>query len=369
MTSNPQPENTLIVLCDPAGMPDCFNIVHLPSNDPCASNEIITRYINRYCDILRRGRNIPDDRIQVYEYGLDAHIENKFWLFTTDRQTLRHYIDSKNVPPSFDGSLRVAYHLHRLNGAVHSLDELIQNEKKPSDDLIDILAIKKNEDRNGVKNRTVESIETNHGTLYFGNNGFDFNRMNHYLQYIADHYFDPENHTLSFLNHTLSPGIPMLVDRAEMTKDMFRLHDQKPIEQKITYRLYQEFGHLQSTLHLLSMRPNQYDYKRFVRAFGLEVSNHNQTICTLLHIAENGVDSQVRPPERYRDEFQESLHLSQIDSSPENAGHKATSDIAKRILKTQFSIETVHADHPELNRRIEPTSIRISETKRNSHQI
>ena len=88
-----------------------------------------------------------------------------------------------------------------------------------------------------------------------------------------------------------------------------------------------------------------------------------------MHIAENGVDSQVRPPEQYRDEFQESLHLSQIDSSPENAGHKATSEIAKRILKTHFGIEIIHDDHPELNRRVEPASIRISETKRNSHQF
>ncbi len=369
MTSNPQPENTLIVLCDPAGMPECFNIVHLPSNNPCASNEIITRHINRYCDILRRGRYIPDDRIQVYEYGLDAHIENKFWLFTTERQALRYYIDSRNVPPSFNGSLRVAYHLHRLNGAVHSLDELIQSEKSPSDELKSLLCHAKNKDRDGVKNRTVESIETNHGTLCFGDNGFDLNRMNHYLQYIADHYFDPGDRTLSFLNHTLSPGIPMLVDRAEMTKDMFRLHDQKPIEQKITYRLHQEFGNSQSTIHLLSMRPNRYDYKKFIEAFGLETSTHNQMICTLLQIAETGIDSQVRPPELYRDEFAESLRLTQTDSSADNAGRKATSEIANRILKAQFGIEIVHADHPELNRRVEPTSIRISETKRNSHRI
>lgn len=353
ITKNSRPENTLIVMRDPTGTPECFDIIHLPV-DVDEKDRALTRCINRYCMLQYEGTYVPDNRIEVYEYGMDAHLENRFWQFTTDRESVRNYIDFKEMAPSCELSLRAAFYLFRENGKIDSFQDLTRSCSKSdvrNRRIAEYMNEMKKLDRKGSALRYVESISLNHtGTLYFGEDGVSQICMKNYLQQIANHYFSPENKRLSELRHRQTFGSRLLSDYSSQTKDMFCLHNQVLIERKIVFQDPQAQAGLEGANEIIAMGPNVIDFQNYTKHFKLDISEKNHTICTLLQIAECGINDQVQPPVRYRRAFEEVLHSGR--DAPGDRLQKEASEIAGRILKADYGVDFIH-DHPELNQRID----------------
>lgn len=350
-TDNPCLENSLIVMLDPTGTAECFDVVHLPADDPTERDRVLTRCINRYCMIQYEGTFVPDDRIQVYEYGMDAHLENRFWQFTTDRSSISNYIGVKEISPSYDFSLRTAFYLFEQNGRIGSYKDLdVLGPKKDIHfrRIKEYLDSMRKLDRKGPAIRFVESIRTGRGTLYFGEDGVAQHCMKNYLQWLANHYFDPENRGLSNLYHKQTTSSRALDHFATQTKNMFCLHNQVLIERKVIYQDPRAQQGLGGAEEAIAVGANFHDFQNFIKRFKLGVSEKNQTICALLQIAEMGNNDQVRPPIRYR-------------KALENGQNQAT-EIAGRLLKLNYGVNAV-PNHPELNQRIKPESHEVSTQK------
>lgn len=354
-TDKPRSENTLIVMLDPTGTAECFDVVHLPADDPTERDQVLTRCINRYCMIQYEGTFVPDNRIQVYEYGMDAHLENRFWQFTTDRSSISNYIGVKEISPSYDFSLRTAFYLFEQNGKISSYKDLdVSGPKKD----IHFRRIKeyldgmRKLDRKGPAIRFVESIRTGRGTLYFGEDGVAQHCMKNYLQQLADHYFDPENRNLSTLCHKQTMSSRALDHFVTQAKNMFCLHNQVLIERKVIYQDPRAQQGLQGAEETIAMGPNIYDFQNFIKRFKLGVSEKNQTICALIQIAETGINDQVRPPIRYRRAFEDK--------------QSRVAEIAGRLLKLNYGVNVV-PDHPELNQSIQSESHDASTLKQTQY--
>ena len=98
--------DTLVVLVSPAGVVENFDVLPLVESTSEEADKRLCQCINRFCQIADRGDYVPDNWIQVYQYNPDTHLENKFWQFTTDRDSIASYVTAKEVQAYFQIPLR-----------------------------------------------------------------------------------------------------------------------------------------------------------------------------------------------------------------------------------------------------------------------
>lgn len=358
--------DTLIVMTSPSGVPENFDILRLCDSTSEEQDKILARCINRYCVIADKGNFVPDNHIRVYNFGVDAHLEFKFWQFTTDRDAVSNYVDAKDVAPYLDIPLRVAHYIYQGKGSVRSLEDLkIDPEIALPDTIVslnDYLDKCHSLDRSGPQVHTTMGVGTNKGMLYFSDDGVGKECYWNYLQDIADRYFNPENRDLAELRQCHIQTNLTLQAYTEATKGMFCLHNNTPLLRKITYQDIEADKYMQGLRRSLSMGPNLQDFENFVETFELDVSETNKTICTLLRIHDVGISKDIVPPARHRTEFNKLLQHHGTASEP--AEDKAIGDtslqleisaLAGGILREKYGIAVHDANHPELNKRINTT--------------
>lgn len=357
--------DTLVVMTSPAGVPENFDILRLCDSTSEEQDMILARCVNRYCTIADKGDFVPDNHIQVYNFGSDAHLEFKFWQFTTDRDSISNYTDVKDVAPYLDIPLRAAHYVYQGKGGIRSLEDLKIDPEIALPvtvvSLSDYLKKCHSLDRSGPQVHTVMGIGTNKGMLYFSDDGVGKECCRNYLQDIADRYFNSENRDLAELRECHVRANQSLINYAEETKAMFCLHNNSPISRKITCQDIEAEMYMNGLRCSIQMGPNLHDFENFITTFELGVSEKNKTICTLLQIHEVGISKDVVPPARHRAEF--NTLLQPHGKVSEQAGDKATvensvkleiSALAGRILREKYGIVVQDIHHPELNRRIDP---------------
>lgn len=358
--------DTLVVMTSPAGVPENFDILHLFESTSEEQDKRLARCVNRYCAIADKGDFVSDNHIRVYSFGPDAHLEYKFWQFTTDRNAISNYTDVKGVSPYFDIPLRTAYFVYQSKEGIRSLEDLKIDPGIALPDTIvslnDYLDTCHSLDRSGPQVHTVMGIGTNKGMLYFSDDGVGKMCCRNYLQDIANKYFNPENRDLTELRQChIQANLPLL-EYTEETKDMFCLHDNSPKSRNIIFQDSEADKYMPGLRRSLSMGRNLHDFEGFIDTFKLNVSEKNKTICTLLHIHDASISGDVLPPARYRADFNKLLKLQEeasVDAADKAAVEKSLqleiSTLAGRILREKYGIAIQDAHHPELNKRIDTT--------------
>ena len=359
--------DTLVVMVSPAAVPESFDILSLAGCTTEETEKRLCRCINRFCRIADKGDYVPDNMIHVYQYSPDAHLENKFWLFTTNRESICAYIDSKELQAYLQIPLRTAYYAYNGNKGIHSLealqispDTILPDMGRSLQDYIDSCHLV---DRNSPWVYTVRSIGTDKGTLYFSTDGVGQECLRNYLQHIANRYFDPECLNLKELRVNNTQANLITLEYAERTKDMFCLHNNAPVQRKIIYQDSKADENMQGVRRSLPMGPNFQNFQNFIDSFKLEVSPKNQRICTLLQIYDNGINDKLMPPDKYRREFNELIEkLGKLSAQKKDdkitfdALLQQVSEVASRILREKYSIAVCDPNHPQLNRRVESGS-------------
>lgn len=371
--SQPDAADTLVIMVSPAAVPENFDILSRAGSTTEEIEKSLCRCISRFCQIADKGDYVPDNMIHVYKYNPDAHLENKFWQFTTNRESICDFVDFKEVQASLHIPLRMAYYVYLGCKGIHSMEELQISPDTILPDMGSSLQEYINScysvDRRSPWVYTVRSIGTDKGTLYFGTDGIGRVCLQNYLQDIANRYFDPENRNLKELRENNTQSNLITLEYTEKTKDMFCLHDNAPIHRKIIYQDSTADENMQGCRRSHPMGPNFQNFQDFINSFKLEISHKNQRICTLLQIYDNGINDKLMPPEKHRKEFNEIVdQLNKFsaqkanDKIAYNALLHKISEVACRILREKYGIALRDPNHPQLNRRIGSES---SDVKKN----
>lgn len=120
----PDSADTLVIMVSPAAVPENFDILSRAGSTTEEIEKSLCRCISRFCQIADKGDYVPDNMIHVYKYNPDAHLENKFWQFTTNRESICDFVDFKEVQASLHIPLRMAYYVYLGCKGIHSMEEL-----------------------------------------------------------------------------------------------------------------------------------------------------------------------------------------------------------------------------------------------------
>jgi hypothetical protein len=368
--------DTLLVMEAPGGEIESFDILCLQGKTSEEVDKLLSRSLNRFCTVADSGNEVPDNRLKVYDCGADAHLENLFWRFATDPEAIGNYIDARNLMPYMDVPLRTAHYVYLGNHGIRNLEAL---EISPDTALPEMgislgehLESGRTIDRHGPGVHLVTGIETDRGKLYFSDDGIGTACLHNYLQDIADRYFDTSNRGLSDLRHSHTQANLTTLEFTQQTKGMFCLHNHAPIARRIVYQDPRADEYMQGLRLSLPMGANAQDFLRFTETFSLTVSEKNRTICALLNIHDKGVDNQAEVPTAHRRDCRGLLdRMKSICGDAEQADalrislRQESAALAGRLLREKYGIAVHHPDHPQLNRRVDPTGIK----PKNSHKI
>lgn len=143
---------------------------------------------------------------------------------------------------------------------------------------------------NEARQKGVIIDTTSRGSLITENTGYGVKRSVEYLQYLADHYFDPKYKDISYYKQNVIPTyIPELYNWALESRTMFSLADFSLIPDNVRYH-YPNINELPASdfSRQVSMEKNADAFSFFVNFTHVKVSAENNNIYSLLRIAEKG---------------------------------------------------------------------------------
>ena len=144
--------------------------------------------------------------------------------------------------------------------------------------------------------KALSAIETQKGVLIFGRDGWGMECRQAYLQYLADHYFDPDHKDITSLETRVIRGCtPQLHAQGVESRRMFNRGGFFLIPERIAYRQCTLEGEPPAQeMHRLPLGHNSKDFGNFIDRYNLSISDRNIDICALLSIAESGSARSVR---------------------------------------------------------------------------
>ena len=131
---------------------------------------------------------------------------------------------------------------------------------------------------------------TSRGSIITENTGYGVKRSVRYLQYLADHYFDPECKDIVHYIQRVIPGCSQkLYNMALESRKAFSLSDFSLIPNRLLYQ-HPDIGQepKPTIFRQVSMSKNSDAFRSFIDFTQVKVSTRNKDIYSLLSIAEKG---------------------------------------------------------------------------------
>lgn len=150
--------------------------------------------------------------------------------------------------------------------------------------------------QNPVHQRGVIVDTTPRGSIVLEHTGYGNRCHRGYLQYLADHYFDPQHKDISSLETRVIRGCtPQLHAQGVESRRMFNRGGFFLIPERIAYRQCTLEGEPPAQeMHRLPLGHNSKDFGNFIDRYSLSISDRNIDICALLSIVESGSARSIR---------------------------------------------------------------------------
>ena len=247
---------------------------------------------------------VPDYRLCRYDFDEDAPLHRFSWS-DPDADNLARFVEEHG------GQLREEYSLIAVmtvficfsDTADHPEMEVLRrayDPRRPDAELherIEQYVISHREQlQNPVHQRGVIVDTTPRGSLVLEHTGYGNRCHRSYLQYLADHYFDPDHKDITSLETWVIRGCsPSLHALGVESRRMFGLPDFTLIPERLGYRQCTLDGEPPAQeMHRVPLGHNSRDFRTFIDRYDLSISDRNINICALLRIAESGSARSVR---------------------------------------------------------------------------
>ena len=247
---------------------------------------------------------VPDYRLCRYDFDDDAPLHRFSWA-DPDADTLARFIDKHG------GQLREEYSLIAAMTVFlcfsdmpgHSEMDILRrtyDSRRPDAELherIEQCVISHREQlQQPMHQRGVIVDTTPRGSIVLEHTGYGNRCHRGYLQYLADHYFDPDHKDITSLETWVIRGCsPQLHALGVESRRMFGLPDFTLIPERLDYRQCTLEGEPPTQeMYRLPLGHNSKDFRTFIDRYNLSISDRNIDICALLSIVESGSARSVR---------------------------------------------------------------------------
>lgn len=261
-------------------------------------HKLLRQFVNEQVKLAFQGSFIPDETI--YEINVPDQMQSETQMLSWAKEQVRDlHKDSKTICIP----LREATYVYEIISPTFLKDIdlfsiLYQNHNNPAKrGRLDAYIRYHNERDSNNNSHSIMGIVTDRGLLCFDDSGRGVLAAQAYLQYMADHYFDRQNHDLKKLSlYYFLGGDKEIIENARNYSQMFN-----PLELKWNNNYH--FPEFKPDMALYSdpiklqhihpakeccMGPNLEHYKSFLHTFNLYSSATSNNIAVLLQISENG---------------------------------------------------------------------------------
>lgn len=372
-------KDLLLVTYDPFGIPAKVRCESGITNKTRA-DRLFMDYVQRERDTVLASGTFPDLRVCRYDLSMEGPGPD----ILHDPSRLQEFIREECPSLSYDFSLRrfdaLQYVLQNVEDTGNL--QIIKNYMEPDMELradireeLERCMEYNAEAYNGTANQ-LQMVETAQGTLLLPYTNYP-NRLQSFLQYVADHYFTPTARQLGYVRmaYAEAPG-QEVQDAASRAGYMFAPDNGRFLPDKAqwhpTDRLIQDKT-IQGTY---TLTPTYHDFHYFIEDHGLQVSPRNDRLFTLVFIAEYGCPQNFQRDPVYAD-HPDRRAFARLDRQLEEARQKAPGDserfyriqnrqqlLARDILRDRYGITIPEPKLTGTSIRQEPLQIKKRQEKR-----
>ena len=311
-----------------------------------------SRFVNNEMTILDKGTHVPYYRILYYVFPADVSLK-EMRLHADEYGALKNFVQKFGGRLIEDIPLQTVVHLHRNSG--HLLKQIWPRELRKLSDPVSKRQLDQDADMYlnrleefkenvGLKNRFMVILETGRGAVVFDDSGYGQPCYAKFMQYLADHFFDPSCKDLKKVRETvITDPSPELAAQAEIGRQMFSRLDFRLVPERITYlpsRVKSE--HKEGTSTYSALGTNMNDLRRLIDKYHLKMSEQNLYIKALLKVRDQGfapgfVTGSIRARQFFAEEIKHYQNDCPIKSIPRKTPSPESLK-ANKELKERFGI-------------------------------
>lgn len=273
-------------------------------------------YLSRECRLANAGQYFPDLTVRRYDFAPALLNEEQVHLLGRDPKLLMDFLSGNDLKPKYDYRLREVF---GCNDGGHISDfEYLKRYMNPRvrDPYIESCRRKVRNlfmDENGGRSHLVlSSIRTAKGAVFFPPTGRGYLQRRALLQYIADRFFCAEGMELGYVRKDICYNY---TDRerglSRQSASMFSLEDDSFLPGKAHWSdcAPTDENVIGTDFRIL---PVADAFRAFAEAFGVDVSQKNRNVGTLLLIAQNGCPIHMQRSKEYAD-FSDCTEFVQLE--------------------------------------------------------
>lgn len=377
-------KNILLVTYDPFGIPATVRC-ESGITTKARADRLFMDYVQTERDTVLASGTFPD--LRVCRYDLSTAIPGPNILHDPSR--LQEFIREECPSPSYDFSLRRFDALQYVLQGIEDTGNLqiLQNYMEPGMDLQE--DIREELDRcmeynaeayNGTAN-LLQMVETAQGTLLLPYTNYP-NRLQSFLQYVADHYFTPTARQLGYVRmaYAEAPG-QEVQDVASRAGYMFAPDNGQFLPDRAQWHSADRLIRNKTIQGTYPLTPTYHDFHYFIEDHGLSVSPQNDRLFTLVFIAEYGCPQNFQRDPVYTDHPNRRA-FARLDRQLEEARQKAPGDserfysiqnrqqlLARDILRNKYGITIPEPQMTGTSVRQEPSQVKKQPEKRKTLRI
>lgn len=346
-------KNILLATYDPFGIPATVRC-ESGITTKARADRLFMDYVQTERDTVLAFGTFPD--LRVCRYDLSTAIPGPNILH--DPLRLQEFIREECPSPSYDFSLRrfdaLQYVLQNVEdtGNLQILHNYMEPDMELRADIREELerCMEYNaEAYNGPAN-LLQMVETAQGTLLLPYTNYP-NRLQSFLQYVADHYFTPTARQFGYVRmaYTEAPG-QEVQDVASLAGYMFAPDNGQFLPEKAQWHPADRLIRDKTIQGTYTLTPTYHDFHYFIEDNGLQVSPRNNELFTLIFIAEYGCPQNFQQDPVYAD-HPDRRTFARLDRELEEVKRQAPGDeerfyriqnrqqlLARDILRDKYGI-------------------------------
>lgn len=273
-------------------------------------------YLSRECRLANAGQYFPDLTVRRYDFAPALVDEAQIRRMGNDPESLMDFLSRNDLKPKYGYRLREVFGCYD-GGRVPDLESL-KTYMDPRVHTPEIESCRRKvrnlfmDENGGQSHLVLSSIRTAKGAVFFPPTGRGYLQRRALLQYIADRFFCAEGMELGYVRKDI---LYNYTDRerelSRQSASMFSLEDDSFLPGKARWSdcTPTDENVIGNDFRIL---PAADAFRAFAEAFGVEVSQRNRNVGTLLFIAQNGCPVHMQRSKAYAD-FSELGSFARLD--------------------------------------------------------